>query len=138
MTQAPTPLSPLLALAAQWRALGLMAVAFARQVSLMVKMRSDGAAVAGLLEAFLYRAIIQSSRDISTYSANAAALSEEEREALDYLKTVYTHLMVLALLLRQMRTDFESAAEALAKLAGAAYALADIAMPLAVATPDAL
>ena len=115
-------------LAARWRVLGLMAVMFARRVSLMTKMCGDGASEAAVLEAFLYRAIIQISRDIATYSEPRGALTDEERQALQYLDIAYTFLMVLALLMRQMRADFESAAEAFAKLAGAAR-IGDIAMP---------
>ena len=118
MTHSPAPLSPLLALAARWRVLGLLAVMFARQVSLAAKMRADGAAEAGLLEAFLYRAILQLSRDITHYSAHAGSLSPEEQTALEYLTSVYTHLMMLVLLIRQMRADFEQAAEAYAALLG--------------------
>ena len=85
----------------------------------MTKMRADGAAEAGLLEAFLYRAILQLSRDITHYSARAEAASQpEEQTALEYLTSVYTHLMMLALLIRQMRADFEQAAEAYARLVG--------------------
>ena len=127
MTQ--TPASPLLALAERWRVLGLMAVALARHVSLMTKMRANGAAEAGLLEAFLYRAIVQISRDITACSARGATLSRAEKDALQYLKLVYTVLMMLALLMRQMRSDFESAAEAYAKLAGA-LPIRDSAMPV--------
>ena len=130
MAQASASSSSLFALAARWRVLGLMAVMFARRVSLMTKMRSDGASEAAMLEAFLYRAIIQISRDIAIYSEPRAALTDEERQALQYLDIAYTFLMVLALLMRQLRADFESAAEAFAKLAGAAC-IGDMAMPQA-------
>ncbi len=115
-------------LAERWRVLGLMAVALARHVSLMTKMRANGAAEAGLLEALLYQAIVQISRDITACSARAATLSCAEKDALQYLKLVYTTLMMLALLMRQMRSDFESAAEAYARLAGA-LRIRDRAMP---------
>lgn len=134
MAQTSASSSPLIALAARWRVLSVMAVMFARHICLLDKMRAAGARDAALLEAFLYRAIIQISRDISMHSADKAALTDEEREALQYLDIAYTYLMVLALLMRQMRADFESADEARRAILGG-WIICSTAMPSPIMQP---
>ena len=106
MNHSPAPLSPLVALALQWRALGILAVAIGRQISLASKMRSNaGLHQAELLEAWLYAATLTIARQISDYSGHGAPACPEEARALDYLKTVYTYLSILALWAAQMRRD---------------------------------
>ena len=103
------PLSPIHILAAQWRVLGMMAVAIGRQVSLATKMRSRaGVHEAEMLEAFLYAALVKLSRQIAVYSENGVPTCPEEARALEYLKSVHIHLSILALLITQMRRDLEA------------------------------
>ena len=106
MNHSPAPHSPLIALALQWRALGMLAVAIGRQISLASKMRSNaGLHQAELLEAWLYAATLQIARQISDYSNRGAPTCPEEARALEYLKTVYTYLSILTLWTAQMRRD---------------------------------
>lgn len=118
MTHAPPP-SPLLALAAQWQVLSLLAVAIGRRVSLAAKMRSRaGAFEAEMLEAFLYTALIKLSHQIAAYSDTGAPLCPEEAKALDYLKSVHMQLSVLTLLTAHMRRELEAVTGRLAAFAG--------------------
>ncbi len=109
MANASAPLTPIQLLAVQWRVLGMLAVAIGRRISLATKMRSRaGVAEAEMLEAWLYAAIVTLSRQIAAHTDQGAELSPEDAEALNYLKTVYTHLSILALLTAQMRRDLEA------------------------------
>ncbi len=105
MTPSP-PFSPILALAAQWQVLGMLAVAIGRRVSLATKMRARaGVHEAEMLEAWLYAALVQLSGQITELSGPRAPTCPEEARALDYLKTVQAMLGVLALMIAQMRRD---------------------------------
>lgn len=114
-----TPLSPLRALALKWQVLSIMFTAMARRVSLATKMQNHSdAAFAQMLEAAIYTALIELSADIAAHSARDEALSKEDRDAMAYLKAAHALLGVMALLIRQLRTDLETAAARFAALAG--------------------
>ena len=91
-----------------------MLVAMARRVSLATKMRNHSDAVfAEMLEAALYTALIEAfSRYCRVCRARCGVL-EEEKDALAYLKVAHALLGVMALLIRQLRTDLKTAACAL-------------------------
>ena len=111
MIATPTPFTPLQALAGQWRVLAVMLVAFARQVSLAHKMRSEaGLHKAELLEAALYAALVQLSAEISAASQKPLR-NRADKDALAYLKTVHALLGVTALMVRAFKADFALAAE---------------------------
>lgn len=106
------------ALAVKWRTLGMMAVAFARQIVMAEKMRAhSGAAKAELLEAWLYAALVQLSADIAAAS-DIRRPNKDERYALTYLKTAHALLSVLVLTISEIRRQLDRAAERLSNLAG--------------------
>ena len=110
--------SAILSLALKWRALGMVAVAYARQIVLLKKMRAySAAAQAELLEAWIYAALVRLSSDIAEGSEQRI-LSADEQNALSYLKTVHALLSVLALTLSVIRGELARAAQRLAQLAG--------------------
>lgn len=110
-------MSGLQALAARWRILGLLAVAFAREVlSLKRRGAPDAIRKAEILEAWLFAAIIQISEDVKTHAPDAETLSDTDAEARHYLNVVYTYLMILALFVRQLASDMRVATEAFAAL----------------------
>ena len=109
--------TPMQALAAQWRVLGMMLVAFARQITLAHKMRAAaGERKAEALEAALFTALVQLSSDITAAALQEEELSADDQSALAYLKTVHALLGVLALMIRQIKVDLAGAAERWAKL----------------------
>lgn len=110
--------------------LGLMAVAFARRITLAQKMNvQSGANKAGLLEAWIYAALVQLSADIAAGSIQERRTAAE-REALAYLNTVHTLLSILALTLSVIRREFGRAAQRLAKLAGGCVLILSVISPL--------
>jgi len=114
MTQLTTPVSPINALALRWRALGMLAVVFGRQISMFHKMGArGGAAPAAMLEAWLYRALVELSADIAALP-RAPTCPDDQRE-LDYLKSLHMYLGVLALLISQLRRELEDWAAALGR-----------------------
>jgi len=130
-------LSPLKALADHWCLFALMAVALGRHVSMMNKLGAHrGAAQAELLEAWAYHALVQLSLQIAEHS-RGGKLSPEDAKALAYLKTVYTCLALLALLMSQIKLDLSAAKDGWARhnqFAGAAH----IAWPEAPARQPAI
>ena len=117
MTPSSASQQHLQALAAKWRVLGMMLVAFARQINLAHKMRAQvGAHKARLLEAALFAALVQLSADITAAAAQEDALNADDRRELSYLETVHALLGVLALMTRQLKADLANAAERWAKL----------------------
>ena len=118
MMFAPSPGSPLQALAMKWQMLAVMLVALAREVSLAHKMRAGaGVPKAELLEAALYAALVQLSGDIAAASASPDRSAADEDARL-YLKTAHALLGVTALLIRQLKADLEAARAVRAALAG--------------------
>lgn len=71
-----------------------------------------------MIEAQIYCALIALSGIITTYSVNEHRLSRTDQEALTYLRRVYGLLGVIALMIRQLRSDLEAAAQQLAALGG--------------------
>ena len=116
-----TPARGLKARAVYWRVVSMLLLAMAQRVSLAAKMRNHSdAAFAHLLEAALYTALIDLSADIAAHTAADTARSQEDKDALAYLKIAHALLGVTALLIRQLRTDLEIAAARFAALAGPA------------------
>lgn len=112
-------LSPLQKLAAKWRVISQMLTQLARTVTMSHKQMSHGGARQGeMIEAQIYCALVSLSGIIAAYAVNEHRLSRTDREALMYLRTVYGLLGVIALMIRQLRTELEAAAERLAKLSG--------------------
>ncbi len=110
--------NPLSFITRRWQLLGLMAVAFAREITLMQKMRArSGAHKAALLEAWIYAAAVKLSADISVAS-DLPRLEADERAALAQLKTLHQILLILALLISEIKREFAAEEERLSKLAG--------------------
>ena len=113
------PACGLRALAAYWCVLSMMLVAKARRVSLATKMRDQSeAAFAQMLEAAIYTALIQLAAEIAAHDECGVVRTREDEDALAYLRTVHALLGVLALLIRQLRSDLDAVAERRARLAG--------------------
>ena len=109
--------SPLEQLAIQWSLFGQLLVVFARQVVLADKLcASGGIRKAELLEAAIYAALIQLSAEI----ARAKPRGEKDRAALAHLKTVHALLSVMALMVRQLKADFQARVDAFAALSSTA------------------
>ena len=135
MTYSNTPSSPLQACAQQWRVFGMMLVALARRVTMAHAQNARGEAVfAAMLEAQMYAALVQLSADIVRFGATGAKLSKADEDALTYLKRVHALLCVMALTIRQLRSNLEAAAEMQAALAGAPVAIS-AACPMAAHRP---
>ena len=110
--------NPLSLITRRWHLLGLMAVAVAREITLMQKMRArSGAHKAALLEAWIYAAVVKLSANISAAS-DLPRLEADERAALAQLKTLHQILLILALLMSEIRREFAAEDERLSKLAG--------------------
>ena len=128
------PLSKLQGLAAKWRVWSKMLIAFARQITLAHKQDAHcGIRKAELLEAALYTATCELSRDIAEATAEGEPRSKAEALDLQYLKAMYVSLSVITLMISALRRDLEMAAEKLAMLAGAPR-LSDVIIPAAPAT----
>ena len=110
--------SQLPALALAWRALGLMAVAFARRMIRQQRLGAHGAAQqAEMLEAWCYTALVQISAQIAAYSEETS-LSDEEAHGLSRLKALSVSLMLIALVASHIRQALMSEAQLWSTLCG--------------------
>lgn len=97
--------------------IAIVLTVLARQVSMAEKMRAHGGAhLAGMIEAQIYAALVELSKDITAHAGDVCC--SEDETALAYLKTVHALLGVVALMCRQVSSDLRAMAERLAALAG--------------------
>ena len=118
--------SQLPALALAWRALGLMAVAFARRIIRQQRLGAHGAGQqAEMLEAWCYTALVQISAQIATYSEETS-LSDGEAHGMSRLKALSVSLMLIALVASHIKQALMSEAQLWSTLCGPVRSLAHL------------
>ena len=131
--------SRLQALAAKWRVIAMVLVAFAREITLAHKQRAhSGTAKADCLEAALFAALVTLSGEIATCSKIPKDRSGADKDALDYLVTIHALLSVMWLLIRQLRSDLSLISERWAGLASGAMPLEVSQVPVPIYLSDFL